>query len=86
MVAIAAHHCAKQLQADFHHFEAMFGFNFWAVVLDLSCSLGLERGLVLGFRLEGVVSIGSDGKRCAAVAQRFARDWTCVWFVFEFGG
>ena len=86
MVAIAAHNCAKQLQADFHHFEGMLGFNFWAVVLDLGWSLGLERGLVFGFRFERVVTIGSDGKQCAAVAQRFARDWTCVWFVFEFGG
>ena len=86
MVAIAAHNCAKQLQANFHHFEGMFGFNCWAVVLDLGWSLGLERGLVFGFRFERVVTIGSDGKRCAAVAQRFARDWTCVWFVFEFGG
>ena len=81
MIAIAAQNCAKQLQSDFHHFEGMFGFNFWAVVLDLGWSLGLERGLVFG-----EWSIGSDGKWCAAVAQRFARDWTCVWFVFEFGG
>ena len=86
MVAIAVHNCAKQLQADFHHFEGMFGFNFWAVVLDLGWSLGLERALVFGFHFERVVTIGSDGKWCAAVAQRFARDWTCVWFVFEFGG
>ena len=64
----------------------MFGFIFWAVVLDLGWGLGLERGLVFGFRFERVVTIGSDGKQCTAVAQRFARDWTCVWFVFEFGG
>ena len=86
MAAIAAQNCAKQLQADFHHFEGMFGFGFWAVVLNLGWSLGLERGLVFGFRLERVVSIGSDVKWCAAVMQRFARDWACVWFVFEFMG
>ena len=40
----------------------MFGFIFWAVVLDLGWSLGMERALVFGFHLERVVSIGSDGK------------------------
>ena len=55
-------------------------------MLNLGWSLGLERGLVFGFCFERVVTIGSDGKQCAAVVQRFARDWTCVWFVFEFVG
>ena len=86
MVVIAVQNCAKQLQADLHNFEGMFSFNFWAVVLDLGWSLGLDRGLLFGFCLERMVSIGSDEKWCAAVVQRFARDWSCVWFVFEFGG
>ena len=89
------HNCAKQLQTDFHHFDGIFGFNFWAVVLDLGWSLGLERVWYLGFIwrewCRSVVMESGVQQLCKGLQGNACVFGLClslgveIWFGFELG-